>query len=280
MAPTDRSPSRQVDAILLSHPFTDHTHPQTLKDSSIPKRIPYYVTEDSEGAFKKLAGGREVITIRHADHRTAPDFLSESGGAESLDKKSKKLPKNVCILKVQTQERFGILSGATGLAWPKLHGAVLILWKSLEKGSYHSILYTPHGTSSTSMPIWLQDEKIQHEAIMTSLDKIVLPMWLSGTVNLGLPAAIESIEKGVYTAKRILATHDERKEAKGLVALLIKRYWLGSLSPDARHDGLNELKKRDDDRQAKAQEEIDAALAEVGTKTTALVLHVNQILSL
>lgn len=277
-----RRKSNQIDAILISHPFTDHMHPGTLLEKNVlSSRIPFLVSQDAKSALESLLGGKKkvgegrIFVIDQAKQDVAPNFLDEE------IKKQIVLPSNVGILQLVPQERFSIFSGVASIAWSKLHGGILIMWKQASlDGDSRSIIYSPHGIGTMSIPTWLQSLPIHHEAILTSLDRITLPKWLSGIVNLGLSSAIDLILKEAYQAKRILATHEERKEAKGLVASLIKRYWLSLPTPDAKNDGLTELKQKDANRQKEAQEIVDAALRSSNKTAQVLVLDINQPLIL
>ena len=276
-----RGISRQIDAILISHPFTDHCHPGTLKDC--PSRIPILVTSDAKPALESLLGGRKklenekraIYVLDKADHHEAPAFSNKQC--------TRILPCNVEILQILPRERFSMLSGAASIAWTKLHGGILVLWKPplcdiSTQTKTHSMIYTPHGIGVKSIPKWLSGKDMFSGAILTSLDKIVLPSWLSGVVNLGLSSALDLIKQDVYTPKYILATHEERKEAKGIVARLITRYWLGLETPDAKNEGLTELKQKDVNRQVEAQSYVDT---HVGPKAVqVLVLDINEPLTL
>lgn len=285
--------SKQIDAILISHPFTDHMHPGTLLDENVPSRIPFIVSQDAKSALESLLGERKktlidlgkskLFVLDKAQHEITPEILLETNIVKK--KKGKEyLPSNVEILQITSQERFSIFSGAASIAWSKLHGGILFLWKKAihRDEIYHSLIYSPHGIGTASIPTWLHapSPNIHHEAILTSLDRITLPKWLSGIVNLGLSSATDLIVKEVYQAKRILATHEERKEAKGMVASLIKRYWLGLSTPDARNDGLTELKQKDANRQMEAQNIVNATLQHKKAKAQVLVLDINDPLLL
>jgi hypothetical protein len=286
-----RPKSHRIDAILLSHPFTDHMHPPTIQKGMSEKTL-FLVTWDSKAALMSLLGGKRkveerginVLELVKADFTQKPAFLNNN---ERNQTAKRALPYNLEIMQLQPRERFSLLAGPAGIAWSKLHGAILIMWSnpdhkdSSASVEHHSMLYTPHGISPTSIPTWLhKSATIESEAILTSLDKIVLPNWLSGVVNLGLPAAIDLIKQEVYTSKRILATHDERKEAKGLVATLIKRYWLGQSTPEAENQGLTHLKQQDEKRQQEGQNLVDSQLDPFGKKAKVLVLEVGEIISL
>jgi hypothetical protein len=274
-----RKKSTCIDAILISHPFTDHCHPGTLQ--SCPARIPFLVTSDTKSSIEMLLGGRKklkeekrtVYVLDKAEHNEAPAFPDEQ--------KSRLLPCNVNIVQMLPRERFSILAGAASMAWSKLHGGILLLWKDPQfdtSTGTKTMIYTPHGIGPKSIPKWLSENGKHSECILTSLDKIVLPSWLSGVVNLGLSSAIDLIRQNVYKPRYILATHEERKEAKGLVARLIKRYWLGLETPDAKNEGLTQLKQKDENRQVEAQSLVDAAIGPKAVQV--LVLDINQPLQL
>lgn len=286
-----RERSYKIDAIILSHPFTDHMHPPTLQDNSLSKEVPFFVTADAHGALQTMLGGkrkadaRKIVPLPCADHDQPPAFVAQRGsvnedGNDHRARVNEALPSNVMLLQIAAQERFSLLAGPAGIAWAKLHGAVLLLWKDVSTDTLHSLLYSPHGITAASIPTWLGSSLIHKHAILTSLDRIVLPKWLSGTVNLGLPAALQLLLQDRYNAKHIVATHDERKEAKGLVASLLKRYWLGSDEPDNPADSLSAHKLRDRDRERQGQEAVDAALAHSTKAAKINVLDVGEVLML
>lgn len=238
--------SRHIDAILISHPFTDHAHPETLLDESLPARIPIYTAPE---AGKRLRGllahvqpksqQRNIVDIEVAqmDEKSAPAWLQDAS-----------LGANVHFVFVPARE--SIFSAGHGVAWPSLHGAVVVLYRHPGSATRDigSIVYSPHGLAPTSVPRWLTwltqrrqsaNDRAKH-VLIQSFDRQELPWILAGTVATGLPGAIEIAVKAFkgdgqgrsYNADYILATHDEHKEGAGVVARLLRRYFLGQRNVD------------------------------------------------
>lgn len=297
LSPADPRPASScIDAIVLSHAFTDHMHPQTLTDKSVPVRIPLLTTADALTPLRALVGKqRTIFTIAAADMKCRPALLSDNGTQTHSIQTLAPLPANVSILHAVPQERMRMLQGPAGFAWQKLHGGLIILWKdtgSTDRAAYDSLLYSPHGIASTSIPSWLTDDRsaAQHRGIMTSFDRMILPRWLSGTVNLGLPGALQLVSgkstgkagKGpaahmaaAYPAAYVIDTHSEYKEKYGLVAQLLRCYWLGSVE-----EVKQGADKEKDERQQAAQMQIEAAMQGQEQHSTALVLDVGQTVAL
>lgn len=292
--------SHQIDAILVSHPFSDHAHPETLLDESLPARIPIYTTREAGKRLRSLLAvrsgsgkaqrqneEREIIDIEVAnmDEEMAPRWLRDGNlqGQRQGDK--------VHFAFLPAQE--SIFSLHHGVAWPSLHGAIVILYRLPDASSsadVGSILYSPHGIAPTSIPRWLsrltqgtlensevsttssegqaqraQDETKAKHVLIQSFDRQELPWILAGVVATGLPGAIELISPphpiskrletkpaAAYQADYVLATHDEHKEASGLVARLLRRNTLGQPGLDGSMMQLTEI-------QEQAQSLIDGA---------------------
>lgn len=241
-----RQASSHIDAILISHPFTDHAHPETLLDESLPARIPIYTAPEAGQRLRALlthvpskSQQRNIVDIEVAkmDEKSAPAWFQDTS-----------LGANVHFVFLSARE--SIFSAGHGVAWPSLHGAVAVLYRHPESATRDigSILYSPHGLAPTSVPRWLTrltersqpaDDRAKH-VLIQSFDRQELPWILAGTVATGLPGAIEVAVKAfkgdakgrAYNADYILATHDEHKEGAGVVARLLRRYFLGQRNID------------------------------------------------
>lgn len=279
-----RPTSNKVDAIIISHPFSDHLHPETLTDERVAERIPIFVTQDAEGALKKVLGSKSkshsIKTIKAANFNSPPSWISDN----SENKNSAPLPNNIEILQALPQEKYLHFQGPAGMAWKKLHGGLIFLWRSKtdQSQTLNSIVYSPHGLTSNSIPTWLTDKElsIQHWAILTMFDKLTLPNWLSGTVNIGLAAVLEMLQGDEktsprYPARYIIDTHGEFKDMRGLVARLLRRYWLNT---DQLIQGFDE--EREATRAEKAQQAIDQTKKPENVSAKAKLLQVDELLSL
>ncbi|PWN50785.1 hypothetical protein IE53DRAFT_386904 [Violaceomyces palustris] len=211
----DLDPPSGLDAILLSHPFTDHSHPQTLLDDESYKRYPFFTTSYSTPSFLGLIPDRERSSVEY--HQ----LDQTSSNLDRVTSSSRALPQGVGMFHLPTREW-------SGPAWKKLHGAILILHSlSSSPESTSSILYTPHGTCPTSIPSLLSDRSDDHRD--PSLSRILLHPFhrqslpLLGPISLGFPNVIDLIRSGTYRPNLILSTHDEEKEARGLVGRLLSR---------------------------------------------------------
>ena len=282
-----RPASRRIDAILLSHPFTDHLHPETIQDPSLPNDAPLLATRQAIGPLRKLLGkGRSILPIEIADMQKPPAWLE--GKQENAEKA---LPSNFHVVQALPQERFPFWRGAVNAQWSQLHGGIIITWSSPKQDDeaapeFNSILYSPHGITPRSIPKWLAGHTgVQRHfwAILTSLDFMTLPSWFTGIVNLGLAGASalvkgdskQASEQAVFPAKFILDTHSERKEKSGLIACLLKHYWLGS---DQLIDSIQAEKEAV--RQGEAQEMFDAYPSSTQSDAQVLVLNVSDSLVL
>lgn len=280
-----RPPSNKIDAIIISHPFSDHLHPETLTDERVAERIPIFVTQDAEGALRKVLGSKgkthSINTIKAANINNPPVWISD----RSSNKSNTPLPNNIEILQALPQEKYLHFQGPAGMAWKKLHGGLIFLWRSTnlqsQSPTLNSIVYSPHGLTPNSIPIWLTNTElsIQNWAILTMFDKLTLPIWLSGTVNLGLGAVLEMLQcdsntKPRYPARYIVDTHGEFKDMRGLVARLLRRYWLNTDQLIQDFDA-----EREATRAEKAQQAINQTIKSENTTSKAALLQVGESLS-
>ncbi|KAE8216588.1 hypothetical protein CF327_g297 [Tilletia walkeri] len=212
----DKEGSQRIDALVLSHPFTDHAHPQTLTNPSNRADLPLLGTPDALGPVRKLPGlpFKDVHTIPLADWETSP--LSKPSDLP--------LPPGIRIVRLQAAEKLAAIR--YGPAWSKLHGALAIVWQTEASFSASSprsgvLLYSPHGIMPASIPPWLL--RAESRILIHSLHRQTLPAWLAGPVSLGFSNALELCRPGSFDPALLLGTHDEHKTAGGVVARLLKR---------------------------------------------------------
>lgn len=252
-----KNTSTRIDALLLSHPFTDHSHPETLGHRGMPENIPMLVTTDAKHALpKQVIAHRTVIELEDA-HKFSPS-VSRS---EHVQHTTCVVPDNVQILQARPMKNSrALLRTPADAASQKLHGGIIILWQcddSDAKMSTKAIFYAPHGADPSSVPAWLRDESIDVTAFFTSFDRITLPRWLAGTVNLGLPGALEILAKpgkeSGFRTRYLIDTHSEMKASRGLVARMLKRYNLGDAGQEVNDENMSGR----EEREHAAQQKID-----------------------
>ncbi|KAK0540071.1 hypothetical protein OC842_000645 [Tilletia horrida] len=211
--------SGQIDALVISHPFTDHAHPQTLLDGSSRSDIPLLCTPDALGSIQKLPG----LPFQQR-HTIPPSSSFDSGTVTSLP-----LPAGIRIVRLEAKERLAAVR--YGPAWSRLHGGLAFIWNTQplsESGAAETsarkigaIVYSPHGITRLSLPPWLL--KAEPRILFHSLHRQTLPTILAGPVALGFPNALELCQPASLHPTLLLGTHDEHKTAGGVVARLLRR---------------------------------------------------------
>lgn len=185
-----------LTAILVSHPFTDHCHVQTL--AKLPASTPIMATPMAISKIEKM------------HHFTWPALIQNG-----FVKKS-----HVAVLPFEVS------------FWPaarKLdltHNAIVIRCIDTRSGSTvlgPSILYAPHGILPEQAREIRSALGYAPDIVITTFTEYRLPFYLGGTVNLGVAKAAEVIR--ILSPKAVIRTHDERKRAKGLVSVLAKVQW-------------------------------------------------------
>lgn len=208
-----------VDAILLSHPFTDHLHPETIRDlpsRAVLQRVLVLTTADSLAVLKLLDLHLEPTNVVNLSSRS-----SQQDGCTAL-------PAGVTISHLLAKD------WSLSPAWSALHSGIMIAVDSAQ------ILYSPHGITPTSLAPHLtahSQSNAVKRVLIHSFDRQTLP--LIGTVACGFPNIRDLAP--VYKPHLILATHDEAKKGEGIVGRLLSRTvfpladvraHLGTLYPD------------------------------------------------
>lgn len=198
----------RIDGILLSHPFTDHMHPESLlayHDES--RQLDVFCTPQSHAAFQRLLGD---------------DKSKQSYNLHIVSDAPRDLPPDVAASDVMRIHRLPAQESAWthGPAWADLHSGILI-----QIGT-SAIVYSPHGTLASSLPCWLTRETFPtSRTLITCFDEQIVPLirFFTGPVALGLQKAAVEGWLQTYAPTHILRTHDERKTAKGLIGKIISR---------------------------------------------------------
>ena len=187
-----------IDAVAVSHEFSDHCHKATLLE--LPKDTPAYA---ADAAAKLIRGWNHFSTIINLP------VLGEGVHWSKLSVGP--FPRWIAVGRVTT---------------PKdqlyFHSAILITFDlAYREGNQHSnaeaVVYSPHGISNESLGN-LHASQIDTLALLHGLNDIRL--WKVKQFNLGALNGIRAAED--TRARYWIATHDEPKTGRGIIAPLLR----------------------------------------------------------
>lgn len=179
----NRTPPQLIDAILISHPFTDHCHLQTLQTLSPTYQAPIFVgTEKTRAVLKdtrfehhchviplfKKGAATDFLQIRLSDLITHP--RTDDGSQEGAHA----FPDDLHMMYIPTSNRLDM----TGI---HLHGSIVIAVGGCSDSPLaQSIIYSPHGMPSRSYKGFLQQyqDRLHVLALMQSFQRSTNPWFL------------------------------------------------------------------------------------------------------
>lgn len=196
-----------IDAVIISHEFTDHCHEQTLL--SLSPATPVFATTNAAKLIRRWNHFDHVFDIPILDGR--PDQFTLRALTNGRTPSS--MPETISV---------GYIPEKKFLALPSLHGATCISLLADTLSHWHSLLYIPHGCEPTSIRQWLtKQSNVTICALMQGFDRVANPIWLGGELNYGCSHAAQLAVS--VKAKHWISTHDENKIGRGLVSLFLKR---------------------------------------------------------
>jgi hypothetical protein len=187
-----------IDAVVISHEFTDHCHKATLLE--VNPNVPVFAT------------GKAAQLIRSWNHfSTVIEMAMFSTGQDWRTTITSPLPEWIGISRIVTN--FDALY---------YHSAVMVCMRnstSTAEGA-EAVIYTPHGLAAhTISAITTANPPIDALALLHGLHDVSIA-W--GTqLNLGAVNAIKAQQ--VLKAKFWIGTHDEDKNKSGFIAPLLRR---------------------------------------------------------
>ena len=194
-----------IDAVLLSHEFSDHTHKETLLE--LDPIIPVFATQRAADLVRSWHFFKQVFTIPTFSTQT-PDWRETSIGS---------LPDWIGISRITTW--------ADPLSF---HSAVLVAFKIEDnveatadsKGLAEAIIYSPHGINAIDLQsISRSRPPLKTLALLHGVDDIRIGS--ISRLNLGAHNGLKA--QRICQAKYWVGTHDEAKEARGIVAPFLRR---------------------------------------------------------
>jgi hypothetical protein len=213
-----------VDAVAISHEFTDHCHKDTLLE--VHRDVPVFATEHAANLISGWKHFRTVITTptfkNDADWHDyslapLPSWLSISRLTASKDA----LFYHSALLVTFATHPF--LSHAT----PKKRSSLSIMGdgaEDLSSSTYteaaECVIYTPHGIPSAALtPIATAEPPLHTLAFLHGLHDVSI----SAAQQLNLGAKNGLLAQKMLRAKYWVATHDEVKQGGGFISWWLRR---------------------------------------------------------
>ena len=198
------TPTNLIDAVVISHEFTDHCHKETLLE--VDSRVPVVATEKAAKLIRSWNHFSTVLDMPYFDFGT--DWRTTSTGP---------LPPWLGVSRA--------VARSDALYY---HSAVIIAFSSNIAGamlqddgpdSANAVVYAPHGIYAEDLyTIPAATPPVKTTALLHGLHDITLA---KVQLNLGARNALKA--QKILDAKYWIGTHDEVKVAKGLVAPFLRR---------------------------------------------------------
>ncbi|KAK5055136.1 hypothetical protein LTR84_012884 [Exophiala bonariae] len=186
-----------IDAVVISHEFTDHCHKATLLE--VNTKVPVFAT------------GKAAQLIRSWNHfSTVIEMASFGNGEDWRTTSTPPLPEWIGISRIVTS--------SDALYY---HSAVLICTRisDSESEAAEAVIYTPHGLAVSGIAtITTAKPPIDSLALLHGLHDISL---VGNQLNLGAVNAIKAQQ--LLNAKFWIGTHDEEKKKWGLISPFLRR---------------------------------------------------------
>ncbi|KAL3425161.1 hypothetical protein PVAG01_04442 [Phlyctema vagabunda] len=183
-----------IDAVVVSHEFTDHMHELTLRE--IASSVPVFATTKAAALIRSWRHFEAVFEI--------PRFAGEW-----RDTSCEPLPLWL-----------GIGRLAVGQDMLYYHSGILITFQSqvTDGDVAEAVIYTPHGISpELALPVAAAAPRIRTLGLLHGLQDITLGAQLNMGAHNGLRV------QRIINAKYWVGTHDEVKRGGGLVSWWLKR---------------------------------------------------------
>ncbi|KAF2273424.1 uncharacterized protein EI97DRAFT_436079 [Westerdykella ornata] len=241
-----------IDAVAVSHEFTDHCHKETLLE--LDGDVPVLATEKAAQLISSWNHFRVVLTISTFTHENAdwrdhslpplPSWLSISRLTAPKDALFYHSALLICFathpfLPTTPKKRSSLLS---------IHGDGDDHPSTPSADAAECVVYTPHGIPYTALiPIEVADPPLHTLAFLHGLHDVSI----SSAQQLNLGAKNGVLAQRILQAKYWVATHDEVKIGGGLIAwFLRRRKWtveeaVAEVRRDMREQG--ELEEKEDE---------------------------------
>jgi len=206
---------RFVDAVAISHEFTDHCHRATLEELS--RETPVFATDEAAKLVRSWKHFDTVVTM--------PGLSSASGSwQEALAGPANVLPPWLGIGRVITAGNALYYHSAVVVAFDLGYSAgpaarTRSRRKSEPSGrGAEAVVYSPHGIHAPDLEC-VAGSGLSTVALLHGLHDVRI--WMTAQLNLGALNGIKAARTS--GAKYWVATHDEQKRGGGLVSWFLQR---------------------------------------------------------
>ncbi|KAF2033056.1 hypothetical protein EK21DRAFT_98611 [Setomelanomma holmii] len=222
LAAASEDPPTLIDAVAISHEFTDHCHKDTLLE--VHKDVPVFATEQAAKLVTAWSHFRTVVTT--------PTFKDE---ADWHDYSLLPLPSWLGISRLTASKDALFYHSALLItfathpflphATPKKRSSLSINGDGVEELSMYSegaecVIYTPHGIPHPALtPIATADPPLRTLAFLHGLHDVSI----SAAQQLNLGAKNGLLAQRILKAKYWVATHDEVKKGGGFISWWLRR---------------------------------------------------------
>lgn len=195
-----------VDAIIVSHEFTDHCHKDTLLE--IHPVTPVFAIKVAANLIRSWDYFKVVYDIPILSEKS-PDWTETL-----LDS----LPKWVGLSRIVTNTNILYFHSAILITFNLGHG--VRMENQTKTKTSEAVIYTPHGIHAQDLRhLPPAEPPFQTLALLHGLHEITISGLKS--LNLGAHNGLQAYR--TCKAKYWISTHDEVKEGQGLIASLLKR---------------------------------------------------------
>ena len=195
-----------IDAVIVSHEFTDHCHKDTLLE--IHSDTPVFATKVAANSIRSWDHFKLVHDI--------PVFSNKSlDWTETL---LDSLPKWLGISRIVTKTNILYFHSAILIAFDLARDACMENQAKVKTSE--AIIYTPHGIHAQDLHyLPLAEPPLQALALLHGLHEVTISSLKK--LNLGAHNGLQAYR--TCKAKYWISTHDEVKDGQGLIASLLKR---------------------------------------------------------
>jgi hypothetical protein len=201
---------RVIDAIAISHEFTDHCHKDTLVQFG--RDVPVIATAKAAELIRGWGHFERVVETPPFGGDNAAEDGGGGGGGDGADWRRTRIDALPCWL--------GISRVVTGQDAFYYHSAVLLAFQLDPDKAAQCVIYTPHGIRANSLePITTARPPLQTLAMLHGLHDVRID-W-GQQLNLGAHNGL--MAQRALRARYWLGTHDEVKKGGGIVSWFLRR---------------------------------------------------------